>query len=95
MTAEIIGDDYPTYEDFVNMRQPKKYTRFKLEECITSLCQINEDLQSMIEQEFDTKESLTEDEKLNIVFGMMELHKIRCKATKECMEGLIKQGDLK
>ena len=49
----------------------------------------------MIEQEFDTKESGTEDQKLNIVFGMMELHKIRCRATQECMEGLIKQGDLK
>tara|TARA_B100002019_G_scaffold293499_1_gene321574 strand:- start:11771 stop:12058 length:288 start_codon:yes stop_codon:yes gene_type:complete len=95
MTAEIIGDDYPTYEDFVNMRQPKIYTRFKLEECITALYQISEDIEAMMHKEFDTEEGLTEDGKMNILIGMMELHKVRCDATKECMEGLIKQGDLK
>lgn len=73
----------------------KIYDRFKLEECITSLYQLNEDLQSMLHQEFDTKEGLTEDQKMNIVIGMMELHKIRCDATFEVMEQLIKQGDLK
>jgi len=71
------------------------YDRFKLEECITSLYQINEDLESMLHQEIDTEEGLTEDQKMNIVIGMMELHKIRCDATFEVMEQLIKQGDLK
>jgi hypothetical protein len=72
-----------------------KYDRFKLEECITSLYQVNEDMNSMMHKEFDTKEGLTEDQKMNIIIGMMELHKVRCDATWECMEELIKQGDLK
>jgi len=72
-----------------------KYDRFKLEECITSLYQVNEDMGSMMYKEFDTKEGLTEDQKMNIIIGMMELHKVRCDATWECMEELIKQGDLK
>ncbi|MBL69519.1 MAG: hypothetical protein CMO74_13925 [Verrucomicrobiales bacterium] len=72
-----------------------KYDRFKLEECIQSLYQVNEDLSAMMHKEFDTKEGLTEDQKMNIIIGMMELHKLRCDATFECMEELIKQGDLK
>jgi len=72
-----------------------KYDRFKLEECITSLYQVNEDMGSMMYKEFDTKEGLTEDQKMNIIIGMMELHKVRCDATWECMEELVKQGDLK
>jgi hypothetical protein len=72
-----------------------KYDRFKLEECITSLHQVNEDMGAMMHKEFDTKEGLTEDQKMNIIIGMMELHKVRCDATWECMEELIKQGDLK
>jgi|TARA_B110000495_G_scaffold7291_1_gene5362 hypothetical protein len=72
-----------------------KYDRFKLEECITSLYKVNEDLQSMMHKEFDTEESLTEDQKMNIIIGMMELHKLRCDETWECMEELITQGDLK
>ena len=72
-----------------------KYDRFKLEECITSLSQISEDIEAMMHKEFDTKEGLTEDQKMNIIIGMMELHKIRYDATWECMEELIKQGGLK
>ena len=72
-----------------------KYDRFKLEECITSLYQVNEDMDSMMHKEFDTKEGLTEDQKMNIIIGMMELHKVRCDATWECMEELVKQGDLR
>ena len=69
--------------------------RFDLEEKITSLYQINEDLQSIMHKEFDTKEGLTEDEKMNLLIGSIELHKVTCDATWECMEKLIKQGDLK
>tara|TARA_E500000081_G_scaffold51234_1_gene54341 strand:- start:864 stop:1109 length:246 start_codon:yes stop_codon:yes gene_type:complete len=73
----------------------KEVDRFKLEELITSLSQISEDIESMMQKEFDTEEGLTEDQKMNILIGMMELHKIRCDATFDCMEKLIKQGDLK
>ena len=73
----------------------KEVDRFKLEECITSIYQITEDIESMMHKEFDTEESLTEDQKMNILIGMMELHKVRCDATWECMEQLIKQGNLK
>ena len=72
-----------------------KYDRFKLEECINSLYQISEDIQAMMHKEFDTKEGLTEDEKMNILIGMMSVHKVGCVATWECMEELIKQGHLK
>jgi hypothetical protein len=72
-----------------------KYDRFKLEECITSLYQITEDIEAMMHKEFDTEEGLTEDGKMNILIGMMELHKVRCDATWECMEKLIAQGNLK
>ena len=58
-----------------------KYNRFKLEECITSLYQISEDIKAMMHKEFDTEEGLTEDGKMNILIGMMELHKVRCDAT--------------
>ena len=73
----------------------KEVDRFKLEELITSLYQITEDIESMMHKEFDTEESLTEDQKMNILIGMMELHKVRCDATWECMEQLIAQGNLK
>tara|TARA_A200000159_G_C7198405_1_gene286749 strand:+ start:494 stop:745 length:252 start_codon:yes stop_codon:yes gene_type:complete len=73
----------------------KKYDRFDLEECITSLYQINEDLQIMIEKEFDTKEGLTEDEKLNIINGLMDLHKIKCDKAFKVMAELISQKNLK
>tara|TARA_Y100000004_G_scaffold190016_1_gene246500 strand:- start:1338 stop:1583 length:246 start_codon:yes stop_codon:yes gene_type:complete len=73
----------------------KEVDRFKLEELITSLYQISEDIESMMRKEFDTEEGLTEDQKMNILIGMMELHKVRCEATFDCMEQLIKQGDLK
>lgn len=73
----------------------KNYDRFKLEECITSLYQITEDIQVMMHKEFDTEEGLTEDGKMNILIGMVELHKVRCDATWECFTELIKQGDLK
>ena len=73
----------------------KEVDRFKLEELITSLYQITEDIESMMHKEFDTEESLTEDQKMNILIGMMELHKVRCDATWECMEQLIEQGNLK
>ena len=70
----------------------KNYDRFKLEERISSMYQITEDMQAMMHKEFDTEEGLTEDGKMNILIGMMELHKVRCDAT---WEGLIEQGDLK
>jgi hypothetical protein len=73
----------------------KEVDRFKLEELITSLSQISEDIESMMQKEFDTEEGLAEDQKMNILIGMMELHKIRCEATLKCMEKLIKQGNLK
>ena len=48
-----------------------KYDRFKLEECIQSLYQVNEDMNAMMHKEFDTEESLTEDQKMNIIIGMI------------------------
>ena len=72
-----------------------KYNRFKLEEDITCMYQIIDDLKSMMHKEFDTEEGLTDDQKMNIIIGLMELHKVRCDALWECMEKMIKQKDIK
>jgi hypothetical protein len=69
--------------------------RFDLEQKIMPLHQITEDLQLIMNKEFDTKEGLTEDEKMNLLIGLIELHKIRFDAALDCMEILIKQGNLK
>jgi len=72
-----------------------KYDRFKLEELITSVGQITEDLQVVMESHFDTEKGLTEDQIMNAIIGMQQLHECRCDALSNCMEKMIKQGDLK
>ena len=72
-----------------------KYDRFKLEELITSVRQITEDLQVVMQSQFDTEKGLTEDQIMNAIIGMQQLHECRCDALFNCMEKMIEQGDLK
>jgi hypothetical protein len=72
-----------------------KYDRFKLEELITSTRQVVDDLQVMMERQFDTEQGLTEDQIMNMLIGIQQLHECRCDALWDCMEKMIKQGDIK
>ena len=72
-----------------------KYDRFKLEELIISVKQITEDLQVLMEAHFDTKKGLTEDQIMNMIIGIQQLHECRCDALFNCMEKMIKQGNIK
>jgi len=71
------------------------YDRFKLEELVTSVRQITEDLQVVMQSQFDTEKGLTEDQIMNAIIGMQQLHECRCDALFNCMEKMIEQGDLK
>lgn len=72
-----------------------KYDRFKLEELITSVKQITEDLQVLMEAHFDTEKGLTEDQIMNMIIGIQQLHECRCDALFNCMEKMIEQGNMK
>jgi len=72
-----------------------KYDRFKLEELVTSVRQITEDLQVVMQSKFDTKKGLTEDQIMNMIIGIQQLHECRCDALWNCMEEMIKEGDIK
>jgi hypothetical protein len=68
--------------------------RFKLEELITSVSQICEDLQVVMEGHFDREKGLTEDQILNMIIGMQELHKCRCDMLWECFEQMVEEGKI-
>lgn len=72
-----------------------KHDRFKLEELVTSVGQITEDLKLVMESQFDTKKGLTEDQIMNMIIGIQQLHECRCDALWNCMEKMIEQGDIK
>ena len=72
-----------------------KHDRFKLEELVTSVRQITDDLGVMMRAQMDTEKGLTEDQIMNMIIGIQQLHECRCDALWECMEKLIKQGNLK
>jgi len=69
-----------------------KYDRFKLEELAMSVRQVTEDLELMFRSH---GKGLTEDELMNMIIGIQQLHIRRCDALFNCMEKLIEQGDLK
>tara|TARA_B110001454_G_C12556419_1_gene365750 strand:+ start:392 stop:607 length:216 start_codon:yes stop_codon:yes gene_type:complete len=68
--------------------------RFKLEELITSARQIGEDLQVVMQGQFDRKKGLTEDQIMNMIIGMQELHECRCDMLWECYEQMVKEGKI-
>jgi hypothetical protein len=68
--------------------------RFKLEELITSVSQIGEDLQVVVQSHFDREKGLTEDQILNMIIGMQELHECRCTMLLDCYEQMLKEGKI-
>jgi len=61
---------------------------------VDSLYRIVDDLRMMIEREFDTVDGLSEDTKLNILIGIIGLHKCRFNKTREMMEALRSANEL-
>jgi hypothetical protein len=55
---------------------------------VDSLYRIVDDLHVMMEREFETVDGLSEDTKLNILIGMIDLHKCRFNKTREMMEAV-------
>lgn len=54
-----------------------KEDRFDLEDKITSMLNINDDLSVFMKSMYDNRNSLTEDQALNALIGIMELHRQR------------------
>ena len=61
---------------------------------VDSLYRIVDDLHVMMEREFETVDGLSEDTKLNILIGIMDLHKCRFNKTREMMEALRSVNEL-
>lgn len=61
---------------------------------VDSLYRIVDDLHVMMEREFETVDGLSEDTKLNILIGMIDLHKCRFNKTREMMDALRSVNEL-
>lgn len=72
-----------------------KYDRFKLEELITAVYQTGEDLEVVMRTYMDREKNPRECTIMNMITGIKALHEARCDILFQCMEKLIKQGDLK
>lgn len=66
-----------------------------LEKCIISIGQTADDLEVFLHRQFDTKKGLTEDESMNIIIGIIQLHKSRYDNLWECFESVIKENGIK
>ena len=69
-----------------------KYDRFNLEEEIQNVWQTKDDLDAIAGRILDDPEGpMTEDELLNVLIGLSELHDIRCKKLFNVFETMIKE----
>ena len=66
-----------------------------LEKCIISIGQTADDLEVFLHRQFDAKKGLTEDESMNIIIGIIQLHKSRYDNLWECFESVIKENRIK
>ena len=66
--------------------------RFNLEENIRAMDRLQEDLETLLYKVGDSPASFTEDELMNIIIGMIELHKIRYEKLWNCLEKMIEGG---
>ena len=76
------------------MSYENKMDRFRLEELIQQVRQTKDDLEDLLWKLGDPA-GQTEDELLNCLIGISELHGIRCSRLMECFEKLIENGDIK
>ena len=68
--------------------------RFKLEEAISDMLNINEELESVIYRIGDCKTAPTEDQLLNMLIGIVELNKVRYEKLWNIFEDLIRNGTI-
>jgi hypothetical protein len=69
--------------------------RFDLEEAIGQMAQLPNDIDTIIYAVGDAPEPATEDELLNMLIGVKQLHETRYQKMWGIFEELIKQKDLK
>ena len=94
--SQITGDDYPTYKDSVNatLAERNMYNRFELEDAMSNLHQIGEDIETIIYAIGDSPIKHTEDQLLNMLIGMKQLHDTRYQKMWNVFEQLIKNGTI-
>jgi len=68
--------------------------RFELEEAMSNLCQTGEDIETMIYAIGDSPIKHTEDQLLNMLIGMKQLHDTRYQKMWNTFEGLVKNGTI-
>ena len=95
--SEITGDDYPTYEDSVNATLAGRNThdRFDLEEAMSNLYQIGEDIETIMYAIGDSPIKHSEDQILNMLIGMKQMHETRYQKMWNIFENLIANKTIK
>lgn len=68
--------------------------RFKLEEAMSDMLSINDELESVIYRIGDCKTAPTEDQLLNMLIGIVELNKVRYEKLWNIFEDLIRNGTI-
>ena len=66
-------------DTFKSWKSNMKTDRFKLEEKIYRVWSTSDDLEDFINQFYEGERHMTDDEVFNIIWGLKELHDIRCK----------------
>ena len=67
--------------------------RFDLEQNIQAMGRLQEDLETLLYKVGDSPTSPTEDELMNTIIGMIELHKIRYEKLWNCFEQSITENE--
>ena len=62
--------------------------RFDLEQNIQAMGRLEEDLETLLYKVGDSPTSPTEDELMNTIIGMIELHKIRYEKLWNCLDSI-------
>ena len=68
--------------------------RFELEEAMSDMLTMNEELESVIYRIGDCKTAPTEDQLLNMLIGIVELNKVRYEKLWNIFEHLVKNGTI-
>ena len=80
------------YQDYKKLREDKKNDRFDLEEAITSIWQTEDDLDTVLYAIMDahTDEPPSNDEIVNMLLGIKELHGARMQRLSDIFEDFVK-----
>ena len=69
----------------------QKYDRFNLEAEIMSVWNTKDDLESITSRMMDDPDPMSEDDIVNVLIGLSELHDIRCKKLFNVFETMVKE----